>query len=143
MTSVACPPGCSVRLDFAGVNEKLDAARPNVAVTLSLKFIVMVHVLVPAQRLHPAKLDPLRGVAVKVTAVPSWYVAEQVVPQLMPPGLLVTVPLPRPVRVTESPNSQAPQHLVHASGRVPILLASGEFRITAGLLGLEFEFKTG
>lgn len=50
--------------------------------------------------LHPVKLLPDAGAAVRVTVVPEVYCAEQVVPQLMPDGLLVTVPLPVPVSVT-------------------------------------------
>jgi hypothetical protein len=39
-------------------------------------------------------------VAVKVTAAPLLKVAEQVLPQLMPAGLLVMVPLPVPAFAT-------------------------------------------
>jgi len=42
----------------------------------------------------------MSAVAVKVTIVPSVYVAEQVDPQLMPAGELVTVPVPVPARLT-------------------------------------------
>jgi hypothetical protein len=41
------------------------------------------------------KTDPNAGVAVRVTAVPLLYGAEQAVPQLMPGGFEVTVPLLR------------------------------------------------
>ena len=44
--------------------------------------------------LKPAKLKPELGVAVSVTEVPEGKVAEQVVGQLTPPGLLITVPVP-------------------------------------------------
>jgi len=47
--------------------------------------------------LHPAKLLPEAGVALRVTVVKE---PEQVEPQLMPDGLLMTVPLPVPVVVT-------------------------------------------
>jgi hypothetical protein len=40
------------------------------------------------------------GVAVKVTTAPPVNGAEQVAPQLILAGLLVTVPLPKPARVT-------------------------------------------
>lgn len=72
-----------------------------VAVTEVLAFKVTVQVFVPVQPPdHPAKLEPVAGVAVRVTAVPALKLAEHVVPQLMPLGLLVTVPLPVPARVT-------------------------------------------
>jgi hypothetical protein len=43
---------------------------------------------------QPAKVEPLSGVAVKVTAVPRLNCALQFDPQLIPVGELVTVPLP-------------------------------------------------
>lgn len=69
----------------------------NIAVTVVLPESVTVHVLVP---LHapdqPANVEFAPGVAVNVSAVPDWKLALQVEPQLMPAGLLVTVPLPVP-----------------------------------------------
>jgi hypothetical protein len=50
--------------------------------------------------LHPAKVDPAAAVAVRVTEVPLLKLAEQVVPQLMPAGELVTVPVPAPAFVS-------------------------------------------
>ncbi len=50
--------------------------------------------------LHPPKPESKSGVAVRVTVVPLTYVAEQVLPQLMPAGLEVTVPPPRSVLLT-------------------------------------------
>ncbi len=52
--------------------------------------------------LHPLKVEPAAGLAVSVTLVPWSKLAEQVEPQLMPAGLLVTVPLPAPVLLTVS-----------------------------------------
>ena len=49
--------------------------------------------------LQPAKTDPEAGTALSVTVVPPENDREQVVPQLMPLGLLVTVPLPAPFLV--------------------------------------------
>jgi len=43
---------------------------------------------------HPEKVQPLAGVAVRVTCVPEANVAVQVVGQSMPEGELITVPLP-------------------------------------------------
>ena len=63
-----------------------------------------VHVPVPVQPppLQPLNVDPVAGVAVKVTAVPLANAAEQVAPQEMPVGALVTVPVPVPALVTPS-----------------------------------------
>src|SRR2546426_3524880 len=74
----------------------------NVAVTAWATLIVTTQLPVP---LHPAPLqpvnaDPLAGVAVNVTDVPLTNAALHVAPQLMPAGLLVTVPLPLPADVT-------------------------------------------
>jgi hypothetical protein len=58
-----------------------------------------VQVLVPAQPppLQPLNVEPAAGVAVRVTAVPLGNVAEHAVPQEIPAGELVTVPVPAPV----------------------------------------------
>ena len=59
--------------------------------------------VVPAQPpAHPTKVEPSAAVAVRVTAVPGSKLALQVCPQVMPGGLLLTLPLPVPVRVTAS-----------------------------------------
>ncbi len=67
---------------------------------MTLASVVMVTVQVgikmPAQAPPQlTKTDPNAGVAVRVTAVPLLYGAEQAVPQLMPGGFEVTVPLLR------------------------------------------------
>ena len=69
-----------------------------VAVTVVAAFIVTVQVPVPEQPppLQPPKVEPVAAAAVRVTIVPFAYDAEHVVPQLMPVGELVTVPLPAP-----------------------------------------------
>ncbi len=46
--------------------------------------------------LQPANVEPARGEADRVTLVPELKLDEQVLPQLIPVGLLVTVPLPVP-----------------------------------------------
>jgi hypothetical protein len=63
-----------------------------------------VQVPVPLQPppLQPENVEPAAGVAVKVTAVPLVKPAEQVLPQEMPVGALVTVPLPAPALLTVS-----------------------------------------
>jgi len=52
--------------------------------------------------LQPAKVLPLVAAAVNVTLEPDVRLAEQVLPQAIPPALLVTVPEPVPLLVTES-----------------------------------------
>lgn len=62
-----------------------------------------MHAPLPLQApLQPLKVESESGVAVKVTDVPVGKSAEQVAPQLIPAGLLVTVPLPPPALVTVS-----------------------------------------
>jgi hypothetical protein len=74
------------------------------ALTVTLLLIWTVHEAVPVQPppLQPAKTDPEAATAVSVTVVPPENDREHVVPQLMPLGLLVTVPLPVPFLVTWS-----------------------------------------
>src|SRR2546427_8994720 len=56
--------------------------------------------------LQPVKVEPAAGLAVRVTAVPLAKLAEQVATQLIPAGLLVTVPDPVPASVTVSARSE-------------------------------------
>jgi hypothetical protein len=51
--------------------------------------------------LQPAKVLPLVAKAVNVTLEPDARLAEQVLPQEIPPVLLVTVPTPVPLLVIE------------------------------------------
>jgi len=75
-----------------------------VAVTACAAFTVTVQVPVPEQPppLQPEKVEPAAGTAVKVTELPLAYAAAQVVPQEMPAGALVMVPLPAPLELTVS-----------------------------------------
>src|SRR5207245_71498 len=87
------PAGVAVRAKSGGVK---------VVATGVAAGTVTVQGPVPAQPppLQPVKEEPAAGAAVRVTAVPLVKLAEQVAPQLMPPGLLVTVPAPAPAGVT-------------------------------------------
>jgi len=73
-----------------------------VAVTVVAAETVTTHDPVPEHPppFQPVKVEPVAGVAVSVTALPLAKLAEQVTPQLMPAGELVTVPLPVPAGVT-------------------------------------------
>jgi hypothetical protein len=75
----------------------------NVAVTEVSAVRLTVHVAVPVHAPdHPANVEPELAVAVSVTDVPLAKLALQVVPQLMPAGLLVMVPVPVPASCTVS-----------------------------------------
>ena len=75
---------------------------PKAALTVLSAFSVTTHVSVPPQPLpfHPPKLNGLVGVAMSVTWVPMAKLALQLDGQLMPLGLLLTVPVPVPEVVT-------------------------------------------
>ncbi len=61
------------------------------------EFTVTVQVPVPVQAPpQPVNTDPATAAAVSVTLVPEVNVDEQVAPQLIPAGLLVTEPAPDP-----------------------------------------------
>jgi hypothetical protein len=65
-------------------------------------FIVTVQVvLIPVQApVQPAKVEPVAGVAVRVTVAPAVKAPLHVLPQVMPLGAEVTVALPVPLWVT-------------------------------------------
>jgi len=72
-----------------------------VAVTALAALMVTEHVPVPVQAPDQlAKVEPVPAAAVNVTTVPLEKLALQVAPQLIPAGLLVTVPVPVPAFVT-------------------------------------------
>ena len=76
-------------------------AAVNVAVTEMGALPATVQAVAPAQPpLQPVKVEPLVGVAVRVTALPGGYVAEQVLPQMIPSGVLATIPAPAPAFLT-------------------------------------------
>jgi hypothetical protein len=67
---------------------------------LALSVTLQVGLLPVHGPLHPANDEFGPGVSVSVTWVPAVKLALQVDPQLIPGGLLVTVPVPVPPRVT-------------------------------------------
>src|SRR5215831_3154383 len=75
-----------------------------VAVTLRAWVMLTVQGPVPLHPspLHPVNVDPLAGVAAKVTLCPLGKAVLHVAGQLIPAGLLVTVPLPVPATLTVS-----------------------------------------
>lgn len=84
------------------VTTRVLVAALKLAVTLLAASMVTVHEPVPVQAPdQPAKVLPAAACAVKVTGVLAAKLAEHVLPQLIPAGLLVTVPLPAPWRETD------------------------------------------
>ena len=72
-------------------------------VVVALNVAITVQVAgVPVQPLlfHPAKVEPLASVAVRVTVTPLLNLAEQAGSQLIPAGLVITVPDPVPALLT-------------------------------------------
>ena len=76
----------------------------NVAATLLVAFMVTLQVvpLIEVHPLQPAKIEPLAATGVRATLVPGLKLALQVLPQLIPAGVLVTVPAPAPILLTLS-----------------------------------------
>jgi hypothetical protein len=65
------------------------------AVTLVLDDRVKLQAAVPLQPpVQPLNVNPASGVAFKLTVAPAVKLKRQLVPQLIPEGVLVTVPLP-------------------------------------------------
>jgi hypothetical protein len=99
------PAGALVTLpapDVVTLSVKDDCTK--LAVTEVAALTLTVHVPVPEQPppLQPVNMEPAVGVAAKVTALPLVNACEQVAPQEMPAGALVTLPLPAPAVVTVS-----------------------------------------
>src|SRR5262245_61996149 len=85
------------------VSANVVAVLLNVAVTERAAVIDTVQAAVPVHApLQPANVEPLAAAGVSVTDAPLLKFALQVVPQLMPEGEDVTVPLPVPFLLTES-----------------------------------------
>ena len=97
---------------------------------------------------QPLKLEPLLAAAVSVTGVLASYVAAaQGLPlvQLMPEGLLLTEPLPVPVRVAfrEYVASKAEQFAVEPPLEPVQLQAQGPLPVTAPAVPDEQRFELG
>jgi len=75
-----------------------------VAVTFSLALSVTTQVALLPQLppLQPAKVELVAAVAVRVIEVPGLKLALQACPQLIPDGLLLTLPVPEPLKTTVS-----------------------------------------
>jgi hypothetical protein len=68
---------------------------------LAAVIVTVVGLVLPLQSPdQPLKVEPVAGVAVRVTAVPEANAALQVLPQTIARGLLLTVPVPAPALLT-------------------------------------------
>jgi hypothetical protein len=85
------PRSETVKLSEVGVEVLKSAVTEVFAFTVKLQLPAPLHG--PDQ---PPKSDPVEALAVSVTFVPAGKLVEQVLPQLIPAGLLVTVPPPLP-----------------------------------------------
>ena len=90
----------------ASVVVSVNCCSANVAVTVVAAVTVVVQVPVPEHPPpdQPTNVEPAFGVAVSTTNVPLLYGSEQSAPQLMPAGVLVTVPDPVPALATDKVN---------------------------------------
>src|SRR5262245_42283227 len=105
-SSVMCTAFITVVPATSGLSVNVVVARVKVAVTVVAAFKVTTQVPVPVHPppLQPVNVEPVDAEAVRVTTVPPVNAIEHPVPQLMPAGELVTVPLPVPAFVTVSAN---------------------------------------
>lgn len=71
-----------------------------IELNVAVQFLYVSMVARPSEQssspLQPANVEPAEGAAARVTSVPALYLSSQSVPQLIPAGLLVTVPEPVP-----------------------------------------------
>jgi hypothetical protein len=76
----------------------------NVAVTVVSPLSVTLHAAVPLQPppFHPENVEPEAAAAVRVTLVPATTVSVQSLPHVIPVGVLLTVPVPVPLRMMAS-----------------------------------------
>ena len=68
---------------------------------------------------HPENVEPVAGVAVRVTELPASKACEHVAPQLIPAGLDVTVPEPDPASTTTAFTEHTPLDVLMAAFCVP------------------------
>jgi hypothetical protein len=87
---------------LATVSVDVTGFKLNVAVQFTLLFTVKLPLEQAESPDQPAKTEPVAAAADSVTAVLLTTFVEQVVPQFMPEGELVTVPLPVPVRLIDT-----------------------------------------
>src|SRR4051812_13300964 len=70
----------------------------------ALQDLLLLIITIPSRQsespLHPAKMEPEAAIGVRETTIPEEYASEQSLPQLIPAGLLFTLPLPLPSGVT-------------------------------------------
>ena len=98
----------------------------NVAVIVVSLVIGAVQAPVPVHAPdQPAKVAVPAGAAVKTIAVPQATVSVQSVPQAMPAGLDVTVPLPVPALTTVSVHCGAPKVAVTITAPVTVTVQVG------------------
>jgi len=105
--NTALPPGTVFTVEeLPGPTEMITGLFPllNVAVTVTAALTVTTQVPVPVQPapVQPANVEPSAATAVSVTLVPLAKFAEQVVGQIIPVGVLITVPAPVPASLTVS-----------------------------------------
>jgi hypothetical protein len=86
---------------------EVESLGTNVAVTVVVAASETEHEPVPAQPppLQPVNAEPAAAAAESVTVVPLVNIPEQLAPQLIPAGALVTVPVPAPILRTDRPKS--------------------------------------
>jgi hypothetical protein len=106
------------------VNANVLVLAVKLAVTAPFAVIVKVQVPVPSHSTppHPANVELAFGVAVSVIAVPLAKFAEQAVGQLIPVGVLVTVPPPVPASETVNAKLLAVKFAVTASFAVSVIV---------------------
>jgi hypothetical protein len=81
--------------------EQLPVLEAKIAVTEVAVLPLSVHGSFPWQPpLHPVNVEPMSGMAVRVTTLPLGNDSLQSMPQAIPGGELITLPLPVPALLT-------------------------------------------